>query len=82
MPQVELIDQAAKEYGGRRLAKELHFKAGAEWALEHPELMREEILEFVSWRDSKKTRLEYKHGRTLSDDELFTLYLEHLNQKK
>lgn len=52
------------------------FKAGAEWALSKPELMREEILEFVSWRDSMKIRLEHKHGKDLSDDELFTLYLE------
>jgi len=57
------------------------FKSGSDYVLKHPELMKEEILEFISWREKWQMRLDYQDQKTHSDEELFTLYIEHLNKQ-
>jgi hypothetical protein len=66
---------AAQKSVIRDLAAE-DFKAGAEWALSRPELMREVSVDFAKWRDDY---IRSKGRIARSDDELFALYLEHLN---
>jgi len=71
------IDKAAKEWAKPFLVNKSRrirdFKAGADYVLSHPELMREVAVDFAKWRDNY---IKSKGRIARSDDELFTLYLE------
>jgi hypothetical protein len=89
------IEQAAKEYAKESTAPdketptwiEQDFKAGADFVLQHPELMQEPILSFVDWLTDN---YDYHAGVWLNVETkkpediiiLFTLYLEHIKQKQ
>jgi len=65
------------------------FKAGAQFILDNPELMRETLFSFLEFMDNnvfyKKDGVwhdgDCPECGTLTDDELFTLYLDSLKQK-
>lgn len=103
----EQIEQAAKKHAVLKLKnlpigvppqvnedKYKSFKAGAEHVLQHPELMREVVVDFAKWvkenfEPSTRKNIWYgfKKGTAEIDSEhtaaeLFTLYLEHINQKQ
>jgi hypothetical protein len=66
------------------------FKAGADYVLQHPELMKDFWLGLIEWVDRCVISEGEDCWKVVGDDpteycttdELFTLYLEHLKQKQ
>lgn len=91
----EQIEQRAKSYAKDKWSFEyddLHkrlrvttsktdFKAGADYVLSRPELMKEHITGFFDWYQKEGYKVDKDAMMGMPTDELFSLYLEHLKQK-
>jgi hypothetical protein len=85
------IEQTAKEYRHSKVRKRRieenkfsskDFKVGAEYVLNNPELQKEHITGFFDWYQKEGYKIDKDAMMGMPTDELFTLYLEHIQKQK